>query len=155
MAYKIRKTRTGKTSTRTSTYNTSTGRTRVSHSVRPTKSLKITRSTNKNGTIKTTTTQNINGWITRKTSTQGTGIVKSKRLPKPKVRKLKPSAGISWFGGGRKRRSATREFDPDWDGEEDNRGFFRLNFDGIMFTIRTILILIFIGIALYLFGQWL
>lgn len=142
MAYKIRKTRTGKTSTRTTTYNTSTGRTRVSHSVRPTKSLKITRSTNKNGTIKTTTTQNINGWITRKTSTQGTGIVKSKRLPKPKIGKPRSSG----------RRS--RQFDPDWDGEDD-RGFFRLIFDGIMFTIRTILILIFIGIALYLFGQWL
>lgn len=141
MAYKIRKTRIGKTSTRTSTYNTNTGRTRYSHTSTPSKSLKITRSVNKDGTIKTTTTQrNSSGFITRKTSTQGTGIVKSKRLPKPKIGKPRSSG----------RRS--RQFDPDWDGEDD-RGFFRLIFDGIMFTIRTILILIFIGIALYLFGQ--
>lgn len=80
MAYKRTTRKTSGGAKMTTTYNTTTGRTRVTHTVKPTKSLTISRSRNKNGTIKTTRTYNNNGWVTRNTSSSGTGVVKAKKI---------------------------------------------------------------------------
>lgn len=98
MAYKRTTRKTGNTTKTTRTYNTKTGRTRVTNTVKPTKSLTISRSVNKNGTVKTTRTYNNNGWITKSSSTSGTGIFKPKKIRVPKS-----TSSRSYSGGGRSR----------------------------------------------------
>ena len=98
MAYKTTRKKTGVNSYEKRTYNTKTGSTRITRTVKPTKSLTISRSVNKNGSVKTTTTNNINGWVTKTSKTSGS-TPRSKSYKPKRTKSVKSYSSRSGRGG--------------------------------------------------------